>query len=262
MLKILRYLQKNLLITYLCKYLNIEKLKGYPIIIIPKTRYKLEIDLDKLFAENEVYLLRKSDLKTEDTFKIYSNGVYTLNDDAISLNRIINLSLNIIGGSFKPKHSKYTPKNKGSEIWKGDKIRISDYKDAYVIDKPKGDIFLKANNLHNKSIPYRVTTNHHLHKEIEKFERAFGKKTIVSNIAGQNIELKGKMKIKHVPVNLNYWHAELKLETYKEPLERYKSNQNIKALLNEVFTNWIKVNSKPNINGKVKRIKSIHYREK
>jgi hypothetical protein len=260
MLKILRYLPKNLLTTYLCKCLNIKRLKGYPTTILPKTRYKIEIDTDKLFTEHEVFLLRKSDLSEEDSFKRFSNGQILLEDDAISSNRVINLSINIIGGAFKQKHSIYRPKANGAKNWKGDKIRMSLYKNDYNIEKPSGNIFIKASKLHNKIIPFTVPSEANLHKEISKFEKAFGNKRIKSNEIGKDIKLLGQIKIKHVPVNLNYWHAEFEISGYDEkPIEKYKGNRKTKALVEEIITNWIKVNSEPSINGDFKKIGRLHF---
>lgn len=263
MLKILRYLPKNLLTTYLCKYLNIKRLKGYPTTILPKKRYKIEIDIDNLFAGQDIFLLRKSDLSEADTFKKFSNGQNLLVDDAINTKRVINLSTNIIGGFFKQKHTIYRPLDEGTKEWNGDKIKMSSFKRAYKIEKPMGNIFIKANKLHNKTIPFTVASDDNIHKEISKFEKAFGNKTIKSNERGTPIKLLGKIKIKHVPVNLNYWHAELKIYSYDDnTIEKYKSNTKTNALLDEIFTNWIKVNSEPKINGDIKKIGRLHFLKK
>ena len=62
-----------------------------------------------------------------------------------------------------------------------------------------------------------------------------------------DFELKGKIYFKHDPVTLNYWHIELKIENYRDEILSKVINTPNKKFVQELFDNWIKINSYPNV---------------
>ena len=166
MLQKLKNLQKNLTNTYLCKKLRLSGQLVYPYSILPKTKYKLEINFDDLISDGIVYLLRRSDLPFGETFHTFNDGNKVLNDDAIDINRIPDLSLNLLGSYYKTIHSKYIPIKDGSKQWVGLKVYLSEYLNEYKVDNENGHIFINATELHNKTLPYDLKSNINLTLQI------------------------------------------------------------------------------------------------
>lgn len=248
MFQIYQYLYKSLKNTFVCRKLRNKGELDYPNCILPKKSLKIQINFDDLINSHSIFVMRRSDLPENETFHTFNDGTIVLNDDAIENKRVPNLSLNLMGGFFEVIHSIYVPINDGSTRWKGEKIYLYEHLNDYKTDVTNGVIFINANELHNKKIPYSVPTNTNLHKEIRKFEKIVGiSQNIVSNEAPNDIELKGTIFFKHDPVKLNYWHVELNIQDFKNNTLNKVGNSSNEKFVEEVFNNWIKVNSFPNI---------------
>ncbi|WP_333876237.1 hypothetical protein, partial [Flavobacterium sp.] len=227
----------------------------------PKTKYKVEINFDDLTSSNSVYVLRRSELPQDETFHKFNDGSIILNDDALLSERIPELSLNLMGGVFKLKHSAFVPIKNGSKVWTGGKIYLSEYFSDYKIDNQNGCIYINANQLHNKTVPYEIESNPNLHKEIEKFIRTVGPNgtnNVIRNSPPDSISLLGKIYFKHVPVNLNYWHIELKTENFKLTSLKKATNKTDTRFVEVIFNDWIKMNSYPSIQN-IQEIKKVQY---
>lgn len=248
MSQIYQYLYKSLKNIFVCKKLRNKGELDYPDCILPKKSLKIEINFDDIVNNHSIFVLRRSDLPENETFHTFNDGTILLNDDAIDNKRIPNLSLNLMGGLFLNNHSVYVPINDGSKRWQGERIYLFEHLNDYKIDNINGLIFIDANNLHNKTIPYNIPSNANLHKEIRKFEKTVGiSENIIKNTPPDNIELKGKIYFKHDPVKLNYWHVELIIEDFKNSQLKKIGNTSNDLFVKELFNNWIKVNSFPNI---------------
>lgn len=259
MSQIYQYLYKSLKNIFVCRKLRNKGELDYPNCILPKRSLKVEINFDDLISSHSIFVLRRSDLHENETFHTFNDGTILLNDDAIDNKRIPNLSLNLMGGFFENIHSIYVPINDGANRWQGEKIYLYEHLNDYKIDNVNGLIFINANDLHNKSIPYYIPSNNNLHKEIRKFEKIVGiSENIVLNTPPNEIELKGKTYFKHDPVKLNYWHVELIIQDFKNiPLKKVGNSSN-EIYVEELFTNWIKVNSYPNLTS-FDKINKKHY---
>lgn len=244
MSQIYQYLQKNLRNIFVCKYLRITRKLNYPYQILPITDYKINIDCDALINNQNIYILRRSNLPQEETFQSIF-GQIILNDDAIDDIRIANLSVNLLGGKFKNKYCKYLAKGQGANNWHGETVYLSDYINDYNIEDNKGLIFIKASLLHNIDFPYNLPSDPHLHKEAAKFQSTVGETRVLVNIPKQPIKVIGKAYFVHSPINLNYWHLELKVENYMDILIENPKKNSDKRFLEQLFTNIIKLNSQP-----------------
>ena len=247
MLQKLKILQKNLINIYLCKKARFTGELKYPFSILPKTKFKLEINFDELISDGQVYFLRRSQVPQIETFHIFNDGTSLLNDDAADLVRIPNFSINLMGSLFKTHHSIFIPINNGSKTWKGEKVYLSDHFDDYKLDNENGYFFIHANKIHNIKVPYNLKFNNEFHKEVEKFIRTVGSNNVLSNTPPEDIIIKGKIYFEHVPVNLNYWHAELKTVNYKEKSLKDAKSVSDKRFIEVIFNDYIKLNSYPNV---------------
>jgi hypothetical protein len=247
MSQIYQYLPKNLRNIFVCKYLRILRKLNYPYCILPITKYKINIDCDTLINNQNIYILRRSNLSNEETFQSVF-GQIVLNDDAIDDIRIANLSVNLLGGTFKNKHCKYLSKGQGASNWQGDDVYLSDFINDYKVENNKGLIFIKASYLHNIEFPYNLPSDPHLHKEAAKFQNTVGETRVLLNTPKHPIQVIGKTYFVHSPINLNYWHLELKVENYMEVLLENPKKNSDKRFLEQLFTNLIKLNSEPTFN--------------
>lgn len=249
MLQKLKNLQKNLKNIYLCKKSRYSGRLKYPYCVLPKTSFKLKMNFDDLIENHSIFVLRRSDLPADETFHIFNDGTVILNDDAIENKRVPDLSINLMGGIFKKSHSIYIAIKDGIKPWKGEKIYLSEHILNYEINGGYGNIFINANSLHNKTIPYIVPFDVNIHKEITKFQKMVGNKNdnVILNVPPNDFELKGKIYFKHDPVTLNYWHIELKIENYRDEILSKVINTPNKKFVQELFDNWIKINSYPNV---------------
>lgn len=259
MFQIYQYLPKSLRNIFVCKKLRFKKKLNYPFCILPNTSFKVEIDFNALISNHSIFVLRRSDLPQNETFHTFNNGDFILNDDAIDNKRIPNLSVNLMGGFFKTIHSNFVPINNGTTGWKGEKVYLFEHLNDFRIDDINGTIFLNVNELHNKTIPYNLPSNDNLHKEIRKFEKTVGiSNNIVSNVPPNEIELKGKIHFRHDPVNLNYWHVEMNIVDFKNVVLKKVGNSSTERFVEQLFNDWISVNSFPNINSFEKINKSYY----
>lgn len=258
MLQKLQISQKNLRNIFVCKILRILRKLKYPYSILPSSNFKTNIDCDTLISNHNIFILRRSELSKEETYQTLYNGDIVLNDDAIEDIRIANLSVNLLGGNFKNSHNKFLAVRNGSELWTGNKVYLSEYINDYKIIENKGMIFIDAKLLHNIEFPYNLPSDPTLHKEVAKFQNTIGKNRVITNIPKQTIKVIGKTYFIHSPVNLNYWHLELKTENFmEEVIENPKKNSN-RRFLEQLFTNVIKLNSAPKLENAEKINKSYY----
>ncbi len=174
----------------------------YPIKILPRTNYRLEIDCNELISEDcNIVLLHRSNKNINDTF----NELGHLREDSILAENVPRLSMNFLGSFFKIKFIKYSAINPATKAWGGEKIDHSLYAHLFTIKRPSIPIFFKASDLHNKKFPFTLKKESPKAKEYLKyFNTKIGKET-------EEARFDGSLQIKHSPNKLNYWHIELLL---------------------------------------------------
>lgn len=180
--------------------------KTYPSSILPKIRYVKKIDIDQLLSNQNIIILRRSEISIDETYNKSGN----INEKAIPLRQINDLSLNILGTKFKLEFFKYSPINKTNAVkeWTGEKIYLSDHFGNYKIIEGKCAILWNSSEVYNKNVkrPYVNPKNKELKNILQAFNREF---------IEDNGNLKGTysatLTFDHFPTNLNYWHGQLQI---------------------------------------------------
>lgn len=231
---------KDFLNILKCSFHKLMRKSDFPKSIIPKENFVLLMDMDNLLEHESIFVLRRSDRNYEDTF----NDLGILRDEALSPREVPNLSINLLGGFFKPEHTKYRIINRGMQKWGNYKsINISEYLEDFEIIENYTPIFIEANNINEVEVPYTQHVNKDITKEVEKFFSIMPK----PSISGGKYHLQGKTKLVHDPTNLNYWHAELRLENFKGDEIKYKKSAYISEFCEKVISDIICANAYPSI---------------
>jgi hypothetical protein len=236
-----QHLLKDLRNILLCSYfIFLGKLK-YPSKILPKRSFKNYLDFDVLFDTQSTYLIRRSDRSKEVTFDQLGDTQYILREDVLNIHDIPNLSVNLLGGKFKVQHTKFRVFNKslGSKRWNGSsKIYLSEHIDSYTIEKEYSPIFIDSTNIHDLSIPYQKPFDKHT-------ERLLRELNIEIKPENNKYNFTGKIRFVPDPINLNYWHFELKVLDYKNEIIDNNSSNWLKEFCGQILRDVIIVNSSP-----------------
>lgn len=236
MLQTLKYLSKISKHIFLYNYYRWFRNCDFPISILPKFNYVSLIDVQTLLKNQTVFIIRRSDKSSEDTF----NELGKLRDDALLPKEIPFLSLNILGGLFKPEHSKFRIIKEGGVRWRNKEfISIVNFLNDYQILENYCLVYIEANGVDSQDFPYSQPSHKDLDREVEKFFQHVDKPKVING----SYSFKGLSKLLHDPVNLNYWHMELNIFNYQGAPIQYKSNPYIKVLCQQVISNIISANS-------------------
>lgn len=201
-------LLKELSNICLYSYFSLTKEHPYPLSILPRKKFIVKIDLEGLSSDNnEYYLVRRSNNGADDTWNA-DTGI--LREDAILVEDIPCLSLNILGAKFKVPHIKFQPKGEASKPWKGESINFYTYKDSYKVDTVGSPIYFKLKDLHNRTFPYERVKDSGIKGFIAQLKLAIN--------SNGKYPFQGSTKVIHTPNNLNYWHIELFLFDHGEKL--------------------------------------------
>lgn len=211
------------------------KLK-FPQSIIPKRYYVSKMDIDKLIEENQLYLLRRSDLPFDDTF----NTLGFLRESALEPRQVPFLSLNLLGAFFETKHANLRIIKNGANKWiDNSPIFITEHLSDFEVLDDFCLIYIDANKIHKNKIPYSQPRSPELNKEISDF---FTHCTM-PEIKDKSYILEGMTKLQHDPIILNYWHMELNVLNYKETAIKYSGSKSILGFCNAILTDIICINS-------------------
>ncbi len=194
---------KELIITLICKYWD--KNNSYPTCVIPYFHYKYKIDINHLICEDNCVIVRRSDKSEEESF----NDLDILREDIISESDVPNLSMNLYGGKFNNTHLKFRCVRPATDLWNGEKIKISKYRTFYLLLDTYSPIYFLIKDLHNKEFPYYKTDD----KETKKLLTALNLSTLSEN---GKVKLNGKSFVEHTPTKLNYWHVELQIKDVQD----------------------------------------------
>ena len=154
MLRILKYLPRILKDTFLYNCYRWIGKSDFPISILPKFHYVSLINIQSLLSGQTVYILRRSDKSFNDTF----NDLGKLREDALTPKEVPFLSLNMLGGLFKPEHTRFKVLNNGMDRWKNnDYISIIDFLSDFTVIDNYCIVYIEANGIDSQSIPYSQT---------------------------------------------------------------------------------------------------------
>lgn len=236
-------LLKNLKNLCLCRIHKFNNKLVYPNSILPKSNYKNLLVFDDIINQQELFLVRRTELSFHETYFKLGNRYY-LKDDAIENKRIPNLSTNLLGAFFKPEYSffRINMKEPASNKWNGSQVFLHEHLDSY--SKVNGGclIYLNVNNIHLAKFPYNLNSNKDYHSEVKKMEKVF-ENNIIKNDDGEEIILNGSSEIIHDPINLNYWHVEVKIKDFSNEILKNADTNKRKQIAESAFENLIKVNS-------------------
>lgn len=156
------------------------------------------------------------------------NAVGKLKDSAIEKfftpSKIPNMSLNLLGGAFKPEHIKFNPKGEAAEDWNGyEYIFLLDFYNSIEI-KEEGNycaVFFWVKDIHNCSFPAKTTVS----KESRELLESLKLQPIPPN--GAETEVLCSTQLSHVPTRCNFWHTQFAIIAgegkVKKPVEKPKS---------------------------------------
>jgi len=236
MLQTLKLLPRILRNTLRINFLKFSGRLIFPLEILPKRNYKPVINISLLLENQSVFILRRSNSSFSDTF----NELGYLRESALIPKEIPNLSLNLLGGKFKPKDACFRIINNGQKKWiNNEPIFLCEYlKDFKKLDETC-NIYLNANGIHRQQVPYTVPTNPHFKKEVDKFFEYVSKPIIEDD----KFLLQGETNIQHDPTKLNYWHVEFNLIDFKGVALKYNNSTSIKDFCVKVLKDIICANS-------------------
>lgn len=181
----------------------------YPKDLLPKLRYTEEINFTSLLSSKQVYLVRRSYLSYERTFKNTPGGKYEINVDALvkKSTDVNNLSTNIFG-RFKINHLKYRLDHRsyGGSRWMGKSIKFLSNISSILPPVEGIPIYIDANKIHDKP---QIYTKPKVKEELDKWiEVTKSDPVTVTTGKGQTeYRYHGTTRIDHDPLNFNYWHA-------------------------------------------------------
>lgn len=203
------------------------KLK-YPIEIISYPHYKLRMNLDDLLTKHsDLLVVRCIEGRPEEYMQ-------KLDDEMIISSKIFkhntaNLSMNLAGGIFDTKcdaHLKFLPAIKEAcETWNGGSISPDLYnrEECYHIYETCFGLCFLVRNIHNRTFPF------YKHFESKEERDNYEKRTLAAVTQNEmnydahfveefknkkeNVLVKPRIKVHHVPTKINYWH--MTLDTYR-----------------------------------------------
>lgn len=210
----------------------------YPTEILPNKNYTDKINLDLLIQEQNLYFHRRIDKPETDVFDhspVLKRLVFR--EDAISCDDLPNLSVNLMGGKFEKYHFLYSQKGLGSKTWNKDNIlNLEISEEHYKLHAPEltTHVFLLSEGIHNINIPYK--------REVTKDTRKIFESFALDQNEGMYL-LTCKIFFAHDPVQLNYWHCELRFITEQiNKVERDTNSSYRKDLFKKIYDEIIAKN--------------------
>lgn len=157
----------------------------------------------------------------------FFNDVGKLRVDAIPLEDIPEMSLNLLGGRFIEPDAKYNAKRPASNDWEYENgfyllIKYSKYIEVIREFFP---LYILLKRVHNLTFPYMRSGD----DAIRAFLEELGNKSVSKR---DKYRIHARTEIKHKPNKLNYWHMQFhlfnvvdgeeikhgKIKNYKEPV--------------------------------------------
>lgn len=201
---------------------------GYPTIILPKSNYIDNINIDQISKQGKFLLVRRSEKPQNETF----DELGLVREDAISLREIPGMSMNLIVGIFRPSHISFNAKKPASNNWGRETLFLWLKYIWYVEYKnPATPIFYELKSLHKKTFPYYKPNNTDFKKLCEAIK-------LTPKIEGAKAKVEAESSIDHKPNKLNYWHIEFNINPIKgkdvEPLTKVKSKSLTEAQITKI----------------------------
>lgn len=176
---------------------------NYPKRILPRKKYKLKIDFDKYLHTKKFILIRRTDKPQSYAF----DELGTLRIDALinNLQDVQNMSVNLLGAKYRLQYLGYIPKGDATNTWVKKKcISIKSYKNSVEYNSNVYPIYFILNDIVNHQFQYK-------RKKDKEYLKIYKEKN--STVPeGDYIFSTGIIEVIHIPIVLNYWHAEFRLK--------------------------------------------------
>lgn len=187
----------------LCNLHSIFPIYIYPPKILPKKHFKFPFNTDELSKKGSFAIIRRSNKSKGHSF----DSLGFVREDAIisKPSELPSLSMNILGGEFKPNHLNYKAKGAAIKNWEvNEPILLVDFMDDWEFLEDSTPIYFPLKDIHIIEFPYERNVGD---KETKKLMAAF---SFLQK--EEKARFYGKTSVEHEPVKLNYWHVELKLK--------------------------------------------------
>ncbi len=140
-------------IWFLNKIIKFFAIITYPLGIVPKVKYRSELNLSDIFGDSNCGIVRRSILPNIDTFDKFGH----VKEAAIlsSIRDIQGLSLNLLGQSFLVRHISYIPTKIAGKGWDGNEKYLWVKYIKYVqFERKPTPIYFLFSDLNNIQFPY------------------------------------------------------------------------------------------------------------
>ena len=126
---------------------------------------------------------------------------------------VVHLSMNLLGGSFKPEYVFFVQKKPGSNDWiVGESVDFKDYSNCIDECATASPIFYRDSVLCQPSISIPVVFNDK--QAYKTYCQSINEKKFPPYKEGTTVWVTFETKPEHCPTKLNYWHVQL--EVYPE----------------------------------------------
>lgn len=182
----------------------------YPLELLPQPGFSVPFPFGALKTKfgNYVVCYRIEGTVEENYEQGEFNGHKVLKEQCFG--HLVHLSMNLMGGSFKPEHVIFTPKKPGSNDWKLDEnVDLKDYEDCIERNEKATAVYYRESVIcqPNISILFVFNDKSSFNSFCNVFQDAqhpqYKDGVIDQGVFTTNIE--------HRPTNLNYWHVQLEV---------------------------------------------------
>ena len=209
------------------------KQESYPIEIIPQTKYKKRLCVDKLLDKYADLMVVRLVCGTIDDFVLVTEEGETIVSDTVFANSMANLSLNLAGGVFNTnadKHLRFLPVCEyGKSPWNGKAVDANVFKskESYSFNSPCFGLCFPVISIHKMTFPFykgfknqqeRDEYARQVYEATTEEEKRFDAHIVGEFKKNNPVSVKGRIRVHHSPTNGNYWH--ITLDTYR-PNEKH-----------------------------------------
>ena len=232
----------------------------YPATLVPVPGWNKFLDINEM-SEDFPIIRRIAGRFENDKNKFIDIGlgVYHLSLDAelqdFDTKKMANLSMNIVSDECSMTDSEYkhnTLKINGKkiEIWNGKRGNRQINENVCCRIVPCYFLVFKSTNIHNQPFEYERTypSKEQLDGDVSSIKKELVQQIFKSNTTMYNVS--GKLKLKHAPTFLNYWHIILEIyaPSHKPPLQKTDKgwrNDAANALFESILRKNIWINKLP-----------------
>lgn len=193
----------------------------YPLELLPQPGFCVPFPFDALKAKygNYIVCYRIEGTIDENSEMGSFNGHKVLKEQCFG--HMVHLSMNLMGGFFKPEHVVFIQKRPGSDVWEADeKVDFKDYEDCIEKSKTATAVYYRESVICQPNITISFVFNDKA--AFNSFCKVFQDATHPQYKDGVVDQGGFTTKIEHCPTNLNYWHVQL--EVYPELKEEMLKN--------------------------------------